>query len=151
MLRNGASGKNHKVNSLSTHQKERLEKIQQIIAKLAEEAAKGKPVVVEGRKDAQALTELGINGTVVTLKTGGKSFFDATQQIEELYPVEVILLLDYDRRGKEGTKRLQQELERLKIKANVRFWIELHALAGHEVQCIESLPAYLVTLEQKIG
>lgn len=134
---------------MSTHLKERLEKIRQFIVKLAEEAAKGKLVVVEGKKDAQALTELGITGTVLTLKTGGKSFFDAIQQIEELHIAEVVLLLDYDRRGKECTKRLQQELERLKIKANVRFWIELHALAGHEVQCIESLPAYLVTLEQK--
>jgi 5S rRNA maturation endonuclease (ribonuclease M5) len=134
---------------LSTHQKERLEKIQQIISKLAETAAKGKPVMVEGRKDAQALTELGITATVLTLKTGGKSFFDAIQQIEELQPTEVILLLDYDRRGKEGTKRLQRELERLKIKANVRFWLELRALVGHEVQCIESLPAYLATTEQK--
>ena len=133
---------------MSTHQKVRLEKVQQVIAKLIE-TAKGKPVIVEGQKDAKALVELGVDGTVFTLKTGGKSFFDFIQQIEELNPDEVILLLDYDRRGNEGTKRLQQELERLKIKANVRFWIELHALVGHEVQCIESLPAYLVTLQQK--
>jgi 5S rRNA maturation endonuclease (ribonuclease M5) len=133
---------------LSTHQKDRLEKVQQIIAKLIE-TAKGKPVIVEGQKDAKALVELGVDGTVLTLKTGGKSFFDFIQQIEDLNPAEVILLLDYDRRGNEGTKRLQQELERLKIKVNVRFWIELHALVGHEVQCIESLPAYLVTLQQR--
>jgi 5S rRNA maturation endonuclease (ribonuclease M5) len=133
---------------LSTHQKDRFEKVQQVIAKLIE-TAKGKPVIVEGQKDAKALIELGVDGTVLTLKTGGKSFFDFIQQVEELNPAEVILLLDYDRRGNEGTKRLQQELERLKIKANVRFWIELHALVGHEVQCIESLPAYLATLQQK--
>jgi 5S rRNA maturation endonuclease (ribonuclease M5) len=133
---------------LSTHQKVRLEKVQQVIAKLIE-TAKDNPVIVEGQKDAKALVELGVDGTVLTLKTGGKSFFDFIQHVEELNPNEVILLLDYDRRGNEGTKRLQQELERLKIKANVRFWIELHALVGHEVQCIESLPAYLATLEQK--
>lgn len=133
---------------MSTHQKDRLEKVQQVIAKLIE-TAKGKPVIVEGRKDAEALVELGVDGVVLTLKTGGKSFFDFIQQVEELNPNEVILLLDYDRRGNEGTKRLQQELERLKIKVNLRFWIELHALAGHEVQCIESLPAYLATLQQK--
>ncbi len=133
---------------MSTHQKDRLEKVQQVIAKLVE-TARGKPVIVEGQKDAKALGELGVDGTVLTLKTGGKSFFDFVQKIEELNPNEVILLLDYDRRGNEGTKRLQQELERLKIKVNVRFWIEIHALVGHEVQCIESLPAYLATLQQK--
>ena len=105
--------------------------------------------MVEGKKDAQALVELGINGTILTLKTGGKSFLEAAAQIEALGVDEVILLLDYDRRGREGTKRLQQDLERAKIKVNVLFWRELHGLVGHDVQCIESLPAYLVTAQQK--
>jgi 5S rRNA maturation endonuclease (ribonuclease M5) len=149
LLGDGAPGENYKVNSLSTHQKDRLEKTKEIIAKLAEEAAKGKPIVVEGKKDAQALQELGINGTIYTVKTGGKSFLEATAEIEALGAREVILLLDFDRRGREGTERLQRDLERAKIKANVRFRRELRALVGHELQCIESLPAYLVTAEHK--
>lgn len=135
---------------MSTHLKDRLEKIQELIAKIAQEAAKGKPVVVEGKKDAQALAELGVNGTVLTLKTGGKSFFEATSQIEALGVGGVVLLLDYDRRGKEGTKRLQRNLERAKVKVNVLFWRELYGLVGHDVQCIESLPAYLATVQQKV-
>jgi 5S rRNA maturation endonuclease (ribonuclease M5) len=134
---------------LSTHLKERLEKIELIIAKLTEESVKGKPIVVEGKKDAQALQELGINGTIYTVKTGGKSFLEATSEIETLGAREVILLLDFDRRGREGTERLHRDLERAKIKVNVRFRRELRALVGHEIQCIESLPAYLVTTEQK--
>jgi len=134
---------------LSTHEKERYEKLQQFVAKLIDTATKGCPVLVEGKKDADALSELGVDGVILTIKTGGKSFFDVIQQIETLRPTEVVLLLDYDRRGQESTRRFQQELERLKIKANVRFWIELHALAGHEVQCIEGLPTYMGTLLQK--
>ncbi len=135
---------------MSTHLKDRLEKIQELIAKIAQEAAKGKPVVVEGKKDAQALAELGVNGTVLTLKTGGKSFFEAASQIEALGVGGVVLLLDYDRRGREGTKRLQRNLERAKVKVNVLFWRELYGLVGHDVQCIESLPAYLATVQQKV-
>ena len=134
---------------MSTRRKERLEKIEEIIAKLSEEAAKGKPIIVEGAKDARALCELGINGKVLTLKTGGKSFLDMTQEIEELGVAEVVLLLDYDRRGKEATKRLQQDLERNTVKVNVRWWRELQGLVAREVQCIESLPSYLGTLKQK--
>ena len=136
---------------MSTHQKERLEKIELIITKLAEESAKGKPIVVEGKKDAQALEELGIIGTIYTVKTGGKSFLEATAEIEALGAREVILLLDFDRRGREGTERLQRDLERSKIKVNVRFRRELRALVGHEIQCIESLPSYLVTALEKSG
>jgi len=134
---------------LSSHLIDRFEKIQELIIKLSEEAAKGKTVVVEGKKDAKALSELGINGSILTLKTGGKSFLEVTQQIEALGVCEVILLLDYDRRGKEGTKRLQQDLEHVKVKTNVRWWNESHGLVGREVQCIESLPSFLQTLKTK--
>ncbi len=134
---------------MSTRLKEKQEKLEKLIAKLAEDAAKGKPIVVEGKKDAQALQDLGVNGTILTVKTGGKSFLEATAEIEKLGAGEVILLLDFDRRGKEGTLRLKRDLERAKIKVDTRFWRELQALVGREIQCIESLPAYLGTLQQK--
>jgi 5S rRNA maturation endonuclease (ribonuclease M5) len=134
---------------LSTRLKEKEEKIQLIITKLAEESAKGKPIIVEGKKDEQTLRILGVNGTVLTVKTGGKSFLEATAEIEKLGAREVILLLDFDRRGKEGTLHLQRNLERSKIKINVLFWRELRALVGREIQCIESLTSYLSTLQEK--
>lgn len=149
MLRNGAASENNKVESLSTHLKDRLEKIEQVLARLEEASAKGKPIVVEGKKDAQALAELGIKDTIFSVKTAGKSFLEATAEIEASGAREVILLLDFDRRGKEGTRRMQQDLERVKIKVNVRFWRDLKGLVGHEVQCIESLPSYLATVQQK--
>jgi 5S rRNA maturation endonuclease (ribonuclease M5) len=135
---------------LSAHFKEKLEKIEQILTHLAEESAKGLPIVVEGKKDAEALQELGVNGAIVTVKTGGKSFIGATMEIEALRAGEVILLLDFDRRGREGTKLLQISLERGKVKVNLKFWRELHGLVGREVSCIESLPSYLVTTKQKV-
>jgi len=135
---------------LSTKLKEKEEKIQRIIAALTEESAKGKPIIVECKKDAQALRELGVNGKILTAKTGGKSFLEATAEIEKLGAREVILLLDFDRRGKEGTERLKHNLERAKIKANTKLWRELQALVGREIQCIESLTSYLKTLQEKI-
>lgn len=134
---------------MSTHLKDKVEKIEQIILILVEESAKGKPIIVEGKKDAETIRDLGVAGAVLTLKTGGKSFLGAITEIEELGVGEVILLLDFDRRGREGTKRLQLDLERAKIKVNVRFWKELHALVGREVQSIESLTNYLKTLHEK--
>lgn len=134
---------------MSTHLKEKIEKILQILNQLAEESANGKLVVVEGKKDVQALYDLGINGVIFAVKTGGKSFLEATAEIEALGVREVVLFLDFDRRGKEGTERLQQNLERAKIKVNVKLWRDLHGLVGREVQCIESLPSYLTTILQK--
>lgn len=136
---------------MSTRLKEKEEKILQILNALVEESAKGTPIVVEGKKDVEALRVLGVEGTVVTVKTGGKSFLDAVSEIEKMGVSEVILFLDFDRRGREGTKRLKQNLERAKIKPNVKFWRVLSAFVGKEIQCVESLTAYLRTLHTKIA
>ncbi len=135
---------------MSARLKEKQEKIQQIILKLSEESAKGKLVIVEGKKDAAALEELGVSGKFLTVKTGGKSFLQATEEIEKTDANEVFLLLDFDRRGKEGTLKLIQNLERGKIKTNTRVWRDLETLVGREIRCIESLPSYLRTLQEKV-
>jgi 5S rRNA maturation endonuclease (ribonuclease M5) len=136
---------------LSTRLRKKEEKILQILSALAEESAKGTPIIVEGKKDIEALRALGVEGAILSAKTGGKSFLDAVTEIEQMSAKEVILFLDFDRRGKEGTKRLKQNLERVKTKPNIKFWRQLSAIASKEVQCIESLPTYLETLRVKIG
>jgi 5S rRNA maturation endonuclease (ribonuclease M5) len=134
---------------LSTRLREKNQKIGQILVELAEESARKIPIVVEGRKDVDALCSLGVYGPVLTVKTGGKSFAEALQEIEETDAAEVILLLDFDRRGKQDTEHFRQELERAKIKVNIRFWRGLSGLLGREIQCIESLTSYLDTLQRK--
>jgi 5S rRNA maturation endonuclease (ribonuclease M5) len=141
--------KDNKVKRLSTRLKDKEEKIKQIIDELTEESAKGKLVVVEGKNDELALQELGVCGKFLTVKTGGKSFLQASEEIERLGVKEVVLLLDFDRRGKEGTFRLKYNLERAKIKADMRFWRELQALVGRDIRCIESLQSFLSTLQEK--
>jgi 2,5-diamino-6-(ribosylamino)-4(3H)-pyrimidinone 5'-phosphate reductase len=136
---------------LSTRLKEKEEKVLQILDALVEESAKGTPIVVEGKKDVETLRAFGVEGTVISVKTGGKSFLDVICEIEQTGAVEVVLFLDFDRRGREGTKRLKQNLERAKIKPNVKFWHKLSALLGKEIQCVESLTAYMETLKSRIN
>ena len=150
MLRNHTQSQNHKVKqTLSTRLKEKQEKIVRILTELSEESARGTPIVVEGKKDVEALRGLGVSGPVLTVKTGGKSFTQALHEIEQTEALEVILLLDFDRRGREGTAHLKENLERAKIKPNLTFWRGLSALLGREIQCIESLTSYTKKLQQK--
>lgn len=135
---------------MSTWLKDKEEKIEEIISKITEESDRGKLIIVEGKKDAQVLRELGVNGTILMVKTGGKSFLEATAEIEKFGASEVILLLDFDRRGLEGTRRLREDLERAKIKVNMGFWHDLHSLVGREICCIESLASYLRTIQDRI-
>jgi 5S rRNA maturation endonuclease (ribonuclease M5) len=59
--------------------KEKEEGITQILNTLAEESAKGTLILVEGKKDIEALHTLGIEGPMLTAKTGGRSFVDVCQ------------------------------------------------------------------------
>ena len=136
---------------MSTHLRERKEKIQQILEYLTQESANGTPVIVEGKKDIEALRNLGVTGKILAAKTGGKSRLDLISEIEKTGSQEVILLLDFDRRGKEWTAVLRQNLEKTRIKANVTFRKELSRLSRKELKDIEGLEAYLQTLKERIG
>lgn len=136
---------------MSTRLKEKEEKILHILERLAEESAKGTPIIVEGKKDTEALRALAVGGEIISAKSGGKGFLDVISEIEKTSSQEVILLLDFDRRGKEWIKRLKQQLEKTGTRPNTTFWRELAALISREVKDIEGLAAYMETLKRKIS
>lgn len=135
---------------MSTRLRERQEKIQQILECLIEESARGTPIIVEGKKDVETLRTLGVTGEIIAAKTGGKSRLDLISQIEKSSNQEIILLLDFDRRGKELTAILRQNLEKARIKTDMTFRKELLRFAGRELKDIEGLAAYLQTLKRKL-
>lgn len=134
---------------MSTRLKEKQEKIAKILDALAEKSAKGIPIVVEGKKDLRALRSFDIDGPVITVKTGGKSLFAAISEIEATHAPIVILLLDFDRRGREATYQIKKSLEWAKINPNLKFWYDFRSLLSRDVQSVEGLPSYLETLRAK--
>jgi len=136
---------------LSTRLKEKEEKILQTLERLAEESAKGTLIIVEGKKDIETLKTLGVEGRIISAKTGGKTLLDVISEMEKTCAQEVILLFDFDRRGKEWTKRIKQQLERTRTKPNTTFWSELLSLVGRDVKDVEGLTAYMETLKSKIS
>jgi 5S rRNA maturation endonuclease (ribonuclease M5) len=135
---------------MSTRLKEKEEKILLTLERLAQESAKDIPLIVEGKNDVEALRVLGIEGKIIQAKTGGKSMLDVISEVEECGAQEVILLLDFDRRGREWTRRLKQYLEKMQIKANVVFWKKLRGIVGREVKDVEGLASYMETLKRRI-
>lgn len=73
----------------------------------------------------------------------------ALHEIEKTATDEAILLLDFDRRGKQGISHFKENLEHVSIKPNLKFWLSLCALVGRDIQSIESLKSYMLTLEKK--
>jgi 5S rRNA maturation endonuclease (ribonuclease M5) len=151
MPQRGKKLQSDKVKTSSAHLRERQENIQQTLQSLVDESARGTPIIVEGKKDLETLRMLGVQGLIVTAKTGGKSRLDLLTEIEKIGNREIILLLDFDRRGKEWTAILRQNLEKARIRVNVTFRKELLRSAGKELKDIEGLAAYLQTLSKKLG
>ncbi len=129
----------------------KAEKLAQLLERLAAEAAKSTLIVVEGQNDIEALKELAIQGNIISVKTAGKSFLDILTEIEEQNISKVILLLDFDRRGREWAKRLKQRLEEKRIKVDINFWNKLRGLVGRDIKDVEGLPTFLRTLKKRIG
>jgi 5S rRNA maturation endonuclease (ribonuclease M5) len=136
---------------LSVHLRRKLEKIEQILECLIQESMRDVPILVEGDNDLQTLRRLGVQGRIVCAKTGGKSVLDLLSQIEDSGFKEAILLFDFDRRGKELTRIVMENLEKVHVKLDLTFWSQLLALVGREVKDIEGLDAYLGTLRKKTG
>jgi 5S rRNA maturation endonuclease (ribonuclease M5) len=136
---------------LSTKTEKRLERIQKLLERLEKQSVKGTPIVVEGKNDVQALHWLGITGDIILAKTSGKSFLDVLSEIEKKERSEVILLFDFDRRGKEWTRRMARRLEGVKITPNLLFWRMLLGLVGRDVKDIEGLATYVETLKNRSG
>jgi 5S rRNA maturation endonuclease (ribonuclease M5) len=129
--------------------REKEEETVKVLNAIVEESACGTPILVEGRKDEEALRRLGVEGRIVRIKTGGKSFLGVATQIEHEKLPKVILLLDFDRRGKQATNRMRRMLEHAGVKVDLEFWLALLGPVGKDVQCVEGLEGYLATLHLK--
>lgn len=134
---------------MSTKSEKKLEKILKLLERLSKESTKGTPIIVEGRNDVNALHELGLEGDIISAKSSGKSFLDVLGEVEGRGRREVVLLMDFDRPGKEWTNRLARRLEEMRITPNLLFWKRLLGLVGHDVKDIEGLATYLETLRKK--
>ncbi len=134
---------------MSNNLKKRVEKLTELLERLAEKAAKGVPIIIEGQNDKDALRKLNVTGDIIAAKTFGRSFLDVLREVRKRDPQEIILLMDFDRRGKQWTRRLIENFERMKVKANLLFWKELLNLT--DLKDIEGLPTYLETLREKCG
>jgi len=129
----------------------KIERIIFLLERLRGEASEGALLLVEGQRDAEALRRIGVDSEILAIKSCGENLIDLIDRIEKCGKKEIILLMDFDRHGREMTERLIRNLERMKIKINVSFWRELLSLVERDLKDIEGLATYLETLERKSG
>ena len=70
---------------MSRHLMEKEERILETLEKICDESIKGIPIIVEGKKDKQALRQASIMGKIIEAKTGGKSILEVINEIKEWF------------------------------------------------------------------
>ncbi|MDH3617698.1 MAG: topoisomerase [Nitrosopumilus sp.] len=95
-------------------------------------------VVVEGKRDSEALKKIGFSGKVVEFhKFGGMiNFADSVARHESL-----IILFDGDRKGKYFTRKTIQLLQR-RTKVDLTFKRKLTSITKGKIRFIEQLVCY---------
>lgn len=123
-----------------------VEEIEDVLVKLKDEANRGVPVIVEGRKDVKALQRLDVSGGFLEIKSSKRSIFNRLEH--DVVSEEVIIFTDFDRQGSELARDIQGHLERRGKKVNILLWRRMRNLVGKDVKDVEGLPSYLKTLKK---
>jgi 5S rRNA maturation endonuclease (ribonuclease M5) len=106
------------------------------------------PIIVEGDRDEQSLRNLVFTGTILKLNIG-KSVFNFCEDLTRYE--EVIILVDWDRKGRELRDRLKNALTANGIIPNDSYWLGLRHLCGGEIQEVEYLYTYFENLKLKVS
>jgi len=111
------------------------------------------PVLVEGKRDEEALRDIGFKGTIEVLNRG----WDRSRLIAYLYdtygsmnPIDagppVIVLMDWDRTGGRLQSTIRKRLESLDVKIDESLWFALMRTMKPEGRTVEALHAHVDTL-----
>jgi 5S rRNA maturation endonuclease (ribonuclease M5) len=122
---------------------ERIRQIELLITHLIE-ANLEIPVVVEGDQDVRCLRTLGLKGIIIKIHIG-KTFYEFCQDLSAKYH-QVILLIDWDRKGQQIHKQLVRDLDAEWLPYNP-FREGLKLLCHPDIQEVEQLERYLETLK----
>lgn len=126
----------------------KLERLNYLIERLKGEVSAGALLIVEGERDIASLRAIGIDGNIIAIKSGRRTLQETIDELSSANK-EIILLTDFDRRGKELAERLSKSLNTMRVKVNLKFWRELCGLLNSDVKDIEGLATCLKNIKKK--
>jgi 5S rRNA maturation endonuclease (ribonuclease M5) len=120
---------------------ERFERLMEVLEDLAIENLET-PILVEGRRDVEALRVLGCAGEVLPLNAGA-TLHDRAEAICASGARAIILLTDWDRKGEELYARMRSLLEANRVRVSGEHREKLRLWMRPPVNAVEDLAAYV--------
>jgi 5S rRNA maturation endonuclease (ribonuclease M5) len=124
---------------------ERLAGIEELIDELKDRALCGAVVLVEGRRDREALEKLGLAGDIVL--TSHRSLLNLAEGLAR-DKKDIIVLTDWDERGEEVARQLSLYLEADGVKPDNGIRGSLRGLLKREITEVENLYVYVENLKE---
>lgn len=117
-----------------------IAQLRNFVDRLNTESKKGSVIVVEGKRDVEALTRIGCTGHVMVLNRfkGINNFVDSQCAIDR----KIILLLDMDRTGKYLTSKLMKQLQSRGGNVCLFYKKSLARISNGKVRHVEDLISY---------
>ncbi len=125
-----------------------LEALEELIASLIDASYQGAAVIVEGRRDLQALRALGLPGPVILASR--RPALELAEEAARSYS-QIILLTDWDRKGDEMCKAIELHLRSVGSRPDKEIRCRLGKLVKKEIKDVESLSRYAEKMREQYG
>lgn len=127
-----------------------IEKLRSFVDMLNDECQRGSVVVVEGKRDAHALSSIGF--------TGSPAVFHSFRGVADFVDFhcnnpgkKIILLLDMDRTGKHLTSRLVSQLQSRRTNVSLFYKHAIAKITNGKVRHVEDLAIYAARMAGVTG
>ena len=131
-----------------SREQDRLDVIEKLIQELKERGPEV-AVLVEGSRDVAALEALDVPGPLLSINTGA-SLLNLCESIATSYE-SFIILTDWDRKGVQLAKRLEEILVSTGVPADLDFRRRLGRALPYQIHDVEALHAHVRRLRLAVG
>ena len=125
-------------------------RLSRIVEELSSCVEQGMPILIEGKKDEEALNKLGINGNIIKVSGSGLKLFEVAE-IAAKTSSKVIILTDFDRKGDILAKKLSEDIQSLGSHPDLNIRRNIIQITRKYIKDIESLPKHMKQLELEIN
>ncbi len=125
-------------------------RLSRIVEELSSCVEQGMPILIEGKKDEEALKELGITGNIIKVSGSGLKLFEIAE-IAAKTSSKVIILTDFDRKGDILAKKLSEDIQSLGSHPDLNIRRNIIKITRRYIKDIESLPKHMKQLELEIN
>ncbi len=125
-------------------------RLSRIVEELSSCVEQGMPILIEGKKDEEALNELGITGNIIKVSGSGLKLFEIAE-IAANTSSKVIILTDFDKKGDILAKKLSEDIQSLGSHPDLNIRKNIIKITRRYIKDIESLPKHMKQLELEIN